>query len=126
MEEQWRSRRPLGDVLAEDFHMRPFHVVQATAYMHRLQAVDLERFQPEPEALALLPGELARKYRVLAMALRVHRGQGTLFVAIADPENVIGLDDVSRATGMKVQPVLAEAAQLHAALDLHYPPQPAR
>lgn len=64
-------------------------------------------------ALARVPSTTARRHCLLPIAVE----EGRLVVAMADPADVLAIDDVRQAAGMPVQPVVAERADLLAAID---------
>ncbi|GEK81004.1 hypothetical protein ABA31_23550 [Agrococcus baldri] len=67
-------------------------------------------------AVALVPGATARRHTVLAIG----RDAGRLVVAMADPADVLAIDDVRQVAGMPVEPVVAERADLLAAIDRYH------
>ena len=65
--------------------------------------VNLARVSILPEVVALVPREVALNYKVLPVA----RLENKLFLAMADPLNVLALDDVKRITKLDVTPMIA-------------------
>ena len=65
--------------------------------------VNLARVGILPEVVALVPREVALNYKVLP----VSRLENKLFLAMADPLNVLALDDVKRITKLDVMPMIA-------------------
>jgi len=65
--------------------------------------INLARISIAPEVSDLLPREIAQNHKVLA----VTRLDNKLFIAMADPLNVLALDDVKRITKMEVAPMIA-------------------
>ncbi len=65
--------------------------------------VNLARISILPEVVALVPREVALNYKVLPVA----RLENKLFLAMADPLNVLALDDVKRITKLDVTPMIA-------------------
>ena len=65
--------------------------------------VNLARAGILPEVAALVPREVALNYKVLP----VSRLDNKLFLAMADPLNVLALDDVKRITKLDVTPMIA-------------------
>lgn len=80
-------------------------------------AVDLSQLEPDPDALALLPAEVARAHAVLPLAI----ADDVLLVAMPDPSLGATLDALSRCTGLAVEPVIALLPDLDRALERHYP-----
>ncbi len=82
------------------------------------QSVDLGRVVVDGDALALIPEDVARRHRVLALSRRAN----LLSVAMADPFDVIALDQVRAFAGgdVEVRPLLAGEADLDEAIDRSY------
>ncbi|UCC95064.1 MAG: Flp pilus assembly complex ATPase component TadA [Candidatus Omnitrophota bacterium] len=69
-----------------------------------------------PEILKLVPQEIALQHQVLPIG----RIENVLTVAMADPLNVVALDDLERITGCEVNPVVALRSEIQEAIEKHY------
>ena len=65
--------------------------------------INLSRISIPPEVAELLPREVALNHKVVP----VSRLENKLFIAMADPLNVLALDDVRRITKLEVAPMIA-------------------
>jgi len=65
--------------------------------------INLPRIVIPLEIADLLPREISQNHKVIA----VHRLENKLYIAMADPLNVLALDDVKRITKMDVSPMIA-------------------
>ncbi|HYG22185.1 MAG TPA: ATPase, T2SS/T4P/T4SS family [Verrucomicrobiae bacterium] len=65
--------------------------------------VNLPRITILPEVAELLPRDVAQNHKVIP----VSRLENKLFIAMADPLNVLALDDVRRITRLEVSPMIA-------------------
>jgi type IV pilus assembly protein PilB len=65
--------------------------------------VNLPRVTVPPEISELLPREVAHNYKVVP----VSRLENKLFLAMADPLNVLAIDDVKRITRLEIMPLIA-------------------
>ncbi len=65
--------------------------------------VNLARMGILPEVAELLPRDLAHNYKVVP----VSRLDNKLFLAMADPLNVLAIDDVKRITRLEIVPMIA-------------------
>ena len=65
--------------------------------------INLARLSILPEVADLLPREISQNHKVIAVA----RLDSKLFIAMADPLNVLALDDVKRITKFDVFPMIA-------------------
>ena len=70
--------------------------------------VNLARISISPEMLELLPNDTLHNYKVIP----VSRLENKLFLAMADPLNVLALDDVRRITKMEIAPLIASEKSL--------------
>src|SRR5439155_20198121 len=74
--------------------------------------VDLNEYQIDLGATALLPEVLCRRYPAIPIGER----DGKLLVAMSDPANVYALDDIRTMTNRDVQPVVATANDVEQAI----------
>ncbi|HTY86222.1 MAG TPA: ATPase, T2SS/T4P/T4SS family [Candidatus Acidoferrum sp.] len=65
--------------------------------------VNLTRVNILPEVVELLPRDTAHNYKVIP----VSRLESKLFLAMADPLNVLAIDDVKRITKLEIAPLIA-------------------
>ena len=92
------------DVLVESGALGSDQLAKATAERFGLDHVDLTIYKPDLTAVNLLTAQAARRYN--AIPIGFHQS-GTLLVAMADPSNVLALDDLKLMTGYEVRPVVA-------------------
>ncbi|MGV3723993.1 MAG: GspE/PulE family protein [Actinomycetota bacterium] len=117
---QERTGADLGKVLEEQ-GVNPFHILQAKAHLAGMRAVDLTKNAPEPAAIKLVPPHTAQRHQVCPVArMKDQSGQEVLVLALGDPSNIMAVDDVRMASGLKVQPVLASADQIAEQIAKHY------
>lgn len=80
--------------------------------------LDLEGFPFDPNVVAMIPGEIAHKHRVIPL----DRDGPTLRVVIANPKNMFGIDDVAFLTGYVIEIVVpTDLATLDEAIAMLYP-----
>ena len=70
--------------------------------------INLTRIMIPPEVVSLVPKEIAVNHKVLP----VSRLDGRLFIAMADPLNVLALDDIKRLTKLEVSALIATEKQI--------------
>jgi hypothetical protein len=102
----------------------PLHeqaLVRRLSRLYGVPSIDLSLFTVDPATIKILPGETARKYKVLPLA----RSGATLTVAMADPGDVLAMDDIQFMTGYNVEPMVASARALQDAIS-HYYARPSR
>ncbi|HTY71517.1 MAG TPA: ATPase, T2SS/T4P/T4SS family [Actinomycetes bacterium] len=91
------GRRRLGQVLVDLGMVTELEVAGAVADLMGLPLVDLSDVRPEPDLVRVLPRAFAVAHRVAVIDRRADR----LVVALADPLNVVVLDDVRLIAGVK-------------------------
>ncbi|CAN5191035.1 GspE/PulE family protein [soil metagenome] len=111
-----------GDPVKDDAHVRELvnggivtesQVASARAAQLGLPFVDLTDYPVDNSAVALVPVALLRRHEVLPIG----RDGDRLLLAMADPRDVLALDDIRTAVRMQARPVVAERGDLLAALD---------
>jgi type IV pilus assembly protein PilB len=65
--------------------------------------VNLARLSLNPDLADIVPRDVAHNYKVVPVARLDHK----LFLAMADPLNVLAIDDVKRITKLEVHPMIA-------------------
>jgi type IV pilus assembly protein PilB len=91
-------------LLVDQGVITPEQRARAVAERLGLEFLDLSQYRLDMAAVNLVPAELGRRCELVPVA-RV--GQDTLVVAMADPANVVAIDDVEIQTGMNVQVAVA-------------------
>src|SRR5689334_25408017 len=74
--------------------------------------VNLSRIRVPEEIMALVPRDMAQANKLVPIA----RLNGKLFVAMADPTNVLAVDDVKRRVQLEVVPMIATERSVNDAL----------
>ena len=107
------SGAQIGQVLVERGAITTDQLAVAMAKRFGLEHLSLEDITMDPAAAQLVSFAAARRMRVVPVAV----GAGNvLLVAIANPENYLGLDDISMFTGMQIKPVVVSQEDLDALL----------
>ena len=65
--------------------------------------INLARVSIPPEIVELLPRDTAHNYKIVPIS----RLENRLFIAMADPLNVLAIDDVKRITKLEISPLIA-------------------
>jgi len=108
--------KQLGAILVESGALDPLQLRRVLVAQLGVPVANLDRLVPEEAALALLPAELARDYRVLPL----RRAGVRLAVALEDPLDWATLKAVETITNLKIDPVLASRDPLDRALRRYY------
>jgi type IV pilus assembly protein PilB len=92
--------RPVGRILLESGTVDSTQLAQALAERNGLCYVNLSEFEVDNGAANLVSASEARRYGSIPIAFLDER---TILVATSDPSNVLGLDDITMATGYEVR-----------------------
>jgi type IV pilus assembly protein PilB len=121
LREHRRSKERLGNVLTRRGFVSEEQLVEVLSKEHGLPSVSIDQYTITAEMLALVPVHIARKYDVLPLA-RVDNG---LTLAMADPTNVVAMDEIAAMTRLAVLPVVAAGKAIRAAIARYYTTTPA-
>jgi hypothetical protein len=99
-------------VLVEMNAISEKQLARATAERHGIDFIDLDGFPVEATAANLIAPQVAKRYRAVPVA---HLGEG-LLVAMADPADALGLDEIASMTERPVRPAVAARPELEALL----------
>ncbi|MBI2378928.1 MAG: hypothetical protein HYV07_33345 [Deltaproteobacteria bacterium] len=113
---QRRKRMRLGAALVELGFLNEDQLVTALGAALAIAVVDLRTAPISEEAVKKLDPSIAAQHEVFPF----QRRGNSLLLAMADPLNVAVIDEVGFRTGSKIQPVLARASDIHAAIRKHY------
>jgi type IV pilus assembly protein PilB len=116
LEEQRQTRKSLGRVLIDAGVLSEGDLVATLAARIGLEFVDLSDYAVDPSAVALISDTLARRFQALPIAWEENR----LVVAMADPSNVVAVDDIRTITGAEVRTVVATRGAILEAIDRHH------
>src|SRR5947199_5033051 len=102
LEEQRQSRKSLGRVLIDAGIVSEGDLVSTLAARIGLEFVDLGDYSIDASAVGLISDSLARRFQAVPIGWEDNR----LVVAMADPSNVVAIDDIRTITGPGVRTVV--------------------
>ncbi|HVF52659.1 MAG TPA: type II secretion system ATPase GspE [Actinomycetota bacterium] len=108
--------RSLGRILIEMGHVNEATLVSILAEQLGLEFVDLDEATIDSSAVALVPEMTARRHNCIPIGFDENR----LVVAMADPANVVAVDDIRAMTKRDVKTVVATKVNVLNAINRHY------
>ena len=108
-----KAKKSLSKYLLDEKLISPNNLMLVTAEEFGLPVVDLEAFDHEALDTNTVDEKLVKKHQVLPL---IKRGS-KLFVAIADPIDHQGIDEIRFNTGLNVETVLAAPDTLETMID---------
>ena len=103
LELQKKEGTRLLKLILEKSYVSELDMVVSMGRVLNVPPVNLSRIGIPQEVADLVPREMATNHKVLP----VSRLDNKLFLAMADPLNVLALDDVKRSTKLEVMPMIA-------------------
>ena len=112
----------LADTLVDEGHAQPEGVARSLARRHGLPFIDLEEERPTGDAIEQIPLRALKRVTAIPVSLR----DGRLLVALADPANILAIDELRLATRYHLDlaiasrdEILAELAKLERASEVY-------
>src|SRR5215468_473211 len=103
LEQQKKEGTRLLKLLLEKSYVSEQDMAISMGRVLNVPPINLPRITIPLEVADLLPREVAQNYKVVP----VSRLENKLFLAMADPLNVLAIDDVRRITKLEVAPLIA-------------------
>jgi type IV pilus assembly protein PilB len=111
IEEARTAALPPEELLMQQGAITADQLSRAVAERYGLDHVDLSLYQVDMAAANLIPVHTARRYRALPVGFA---DKGTLLVAMADPTNVLAVDDIQLATALDCRVAVAAEEDIEA------------
>ncbi len=106
----------LSEILVSKGFIKVEELATFLSIMWNVPLIDLKTHTVQPEALALIPEDMARKHILIPL----HIVGDSLVVVMADPDDYITISDIFTRTNMKIQVAFANAVDIRRAIDIYY------
>ena len=93
-------------------------LVKAKAVLYNIPYLDILNSPSSPEAMSVLPQEVASKFKVFPV--NADRQSKSLTLAMADPLDLTAIEFVERKTGFRVKPMASEEEKIMEAITIRY------
>jgi type IV pilus assembly protein PilB len=93
-------------------------LVKAKASLYNIPYIDLSTIPASPEALAVLPQEVASKFK--AFPISVDQASKQMALAMADPLDLTAIEFIEQKTGLAVKPHAAEFSKIEHSISTRY------
>lgn len=108
LEEQRSTKKKLGDVLLSQGVLTEHQLIEVLEFQLGIPHVTLSRFQIDAKLSQIIPETMAKRYQV--MPIRVDGRK--LMVAMADPLDLLVIDDLRMSTGFTIEPAIIARGEL--------------
>jgi type IV pilus assembly protein PilB len=113
---QAESGRRLGEILISEQIIAEGDLIEAISVKLKIPRLDLSDVMIDQSVLRLVPAEMARRLQVIPIA----KIGNALTLAMADPLDIIALDEVKYHTGMDIHRTIAMPSQIDASIGRYY------
>ncbi|MBM4276432.1 MAG: type IV-A pilus assembly ATPase PilB [Deltaproteobacteria bacterium] len=83
---------------------------------YRVHPVKLSKMEINPNVVKLIPSSISKKYFIIP----INRVGPKLTLAMADPSNIVAIDEIKFITGFNVEPVVASETEIVDAIKKYY------
>ena len=120
LQQQKTSGKPLGEALLDLGFVTEEAMRNALADKLGEEAISLKGIVADPQALSLIPKQLAKRHTLFPVSLDVQRNE--LLIASADPNDIVAADQINAMLTGKVRPVwrLASGSEILPAIEQFY------
>lgn len=109
---------PQEEILKKQNLVSSTDLVKAKAVLYNIPYLDLATSPASPEALSILPQEVANKFNVFPVS--IDKNTKTLTLAMTDPMDLTAIEFVERKTNLRVKPVIIETEKLSDIITTRY------
>lgn len=113
------SGKRLGEVLVEKHFTTEENITRALMRQLGVEMVNPATMTIPDEILTLVNGNILRKHMVMPFAFAPNNAN-ILRVAMADPMDMVAIDDLSMVTNMEIEPYIANTHDIMMCIDRHY------
>ena len=122
VEEQKHSTKKIGEILVEKGYLTQNDIIESLEYQLGFPRVDLNKYELREDIITLIPESLARKYKAIA----IDKKGNTLIVAMVDPLNFFGIDDIKLYSKMEIETVMATNNEIQSVIEKYYSKESAK
>jgi len=116
LELQRQQGGKLGDILVKQGLIKVEELAIVLSVQLNVPLIDLKRHVVQPNALKLIPEDMARKHTLIPLDVV----GDSLVVVMADPEDIGTIEDIKAQARMKVEVALGIPSDIERAIDLNY------
>lgn len=110
----------IGKILVDLGYVSEEKIMSALSKYLNLAPIDLQKVNIDPQVMELIPRSIATFYEVVPIS----KVGDILTVAMADPLNILAIDDLKMVTGYKIEPVISNHRDVKRAIDMYYTSTP--
>jgi len=106
----------LSEILINQGLVKAEDLASVSSIQLNVPLIDLKRHAVQPEALRLIPEDIARKHTLIPLDLVGN----SLVVVMAEPDDIRTIEDIKAHSGMRVEVAQGVPSDIERAIDLNY------
>jgi type IV pilus assembly protein PilB len=110
------TQKSLQELLVEMGLIKEDDLIKVLAKAFNVPIFDIHKEKIDFSATKLIPEKAARRYGIIP----VRKEGNTLILAMANPNDIVALDDIKTMTNMQVRPVLMKKSDISECIDKYY------
>jgi type IV pilus assembly protein PilB len=111
------SNKKIGEILVELGYVQEEDLIEVLEFQRGIPHADLDKYFFDPSLADLIPENMARRYLAVPME---KNSQGKLKVVMADPTDLVAIDDLEMLSNLSVEPLYGAPNQIRSAIDRLY------
>ncbi len=119
LEEQRKTGKRLGEVLVDMKFTDETEIAEAMSQQMKIPLAKIREAKLAPEIIELLPENIVRKNNVIPFEVD-ENNPNILRIAMADPLDIIAVDDISIITNMQIEIMVATPSDISYAIEKYY------
>jgi|GEM_PF-1727135 len=113
---QFGAKKPLHEVLVEMEFLSEEDLIQTASEVYKMPIVNLSAERIEDAVLKGIPSDKAKQYGVFPLRYE----EGSLLLAMSNPQDIIAMDHLSMLVSAKIKPVLARKSEISSFIERYY------
>ena len=111
------SDKKIGEILVDMNYVTEEDLIEVLEFQRGIPHADLDKYFFDPSLSKFLPENIARRY----LAVPIEKSsEGKLKVVMADPTDLVAVDDIEMLSNMSVEPLYGAPQQIRSAIDRLY------
>lgn len=106
----------LGEQIIEDNLLTESQIFNFLEIQLGIKHINLNSYVIKPEAVKKISEKFAKEHKIMPVDIK----KGKLVVVMADPMDLMLIDDISMMSGMDIEPVIASKVSIDEAIELAY------
>jgi type IV pilus assembly protein PilB len=116
LEDQKLKGGRLESALIRSGFIKEDELLSFLSAQYRVPSIKISKIEVNPNVIKLIPSSISKKYFIIP----INRVGPKLTMAMADPSNIVVIDEIKFMTGFNVEPVVASETEIIDAIKKYY------